>query len=73
MQGTKHIKPSQVKAIVEPASLSLSEKISDWYLLNLVLKNLDSVVVDQLLEEIFRSQEMSEPVDIDKETEEKQV
>ena len=73
MQGTKHIKPSQVKVIVEPASLSLSEKISDWYLLNLVLKNLDSVVVDQLLEEIFRSQEMSEPVDIDKETEEKQV
>ena len=52
LQGTKHLKPSQVKAILLPASLSWSERIADWFVINLVLKNLDSIVVD----EMFRSQ-----------------
>ena len=56
LQGTKHLKPNQVKAILLPASLSWSERIADWFVINLVLKNLDSIVVDQLLGEMFRSQ-----------------
>ena len=52
----RHLKPSQVKAILLPASLSWSERIADWFVINLVLKNLDSIVVDQLLGEMFRSQ-----------------
>ena len=69
MQGTKHLNPILVKAIVEPASLSWSEKIGDWFFLNLVLKNMDSVAVDQLIREMFRSQEIREENDIDEETE----
>ena len=71
LQGTKHLKPSQIKAILLPASLSWSENIADWFLLNLVLKNLDSVVVDQLLREIFRSQ--NESGGEEEETEEREV
>ena len=57
---------------MEPASLSWSEKVGDWYLLNLVLKNIDSVAVDQLIYELYMSQAIVQN-DMDEETEEKEV
>ena len=72
-QGTKHIKPNEIKAIVEPASLNWSEKIGDWYLLNLVLKNMDPVAVDQLIGEMIRNKSIRKEKDINEKTEEKEV
>lgn len=55
-KGGKSTKRSDVEAILEPPSLSWSERIGDWLVLYFVCKNLDTLTVNDLMRHLYKSE-----------------
>jgi hypothetical protein len=53
----KSAKRSDIEAILEPPSLSLIEKIGDWFVLHLIVKNLDVLTVNEIIKQLHKEQE----------------
>jgi len=58
-QGGRSCKRSDVEAILEPASLSWAAKIGDWLLLHLICKNLNVLLVNDLIRNLHKAEEGS--------------
>jgi uncharacterized protein YbcC (UPF0753/DUF2309 family) len=56
-QCGKSAKRSDIEAILEPTSLSLIEKIGDWFVLHLIVKNLDTLTVNDIIKQLHKEQE----------------
>ena len=56
-QCGKSAKRSHIEALLEPASLNLVEKIGDWFLLQLIVKNLDTLTVNDVILLLYLDQE----------------
>lgn len=59
VNGGKSCKRSDVEAILDTPSLSWSEKIGDWFLLQLICKNLNVLVVNDLIRHLHKAEEGS--------------
>lgn len=59
IHGGKSTKRSDVEAILEPQSLSWLEKIGDWFLLHMICKNLNVLVVNDLIRHLHKAEEGS--------------
>ncbi len=53
----KSAKRSDIEAILEPSSLNIIEKIGDWFLLHLIVKNLDTLTVNEVIKQLHKEQE----------------
>jgi hypothetical protein len=62
-QCGKSAKRSEIETILEPASLNLAEKIGDWFLLELIVKNLDTLTVNDVIKQLYMNQEGIKPTD----------
>ncbi len=56
MQGGRSTKYSDVEAILHPPSLSYFEKIGDWLVLYFICKNLDVLVINDLIRHLHKSE-----------------
>jgi hypothetical protein len=61
LQCGKSAKRSHIEALLEPASLNLVEKIGDWFLLQLIVKNLDTLTVNDVILLLYMDQEGIKP------------
>ena len=50
---------SDVEAILDPADQSYNEKLGDWFLLHLICKNLNVLLVNDLIRQLHKSEEGS--------------
>ena len=50
---------SDVEAILDPADQSYYEKLGDWFLLHLICKNLNVLLVNDLIRQLHKSEEGS--------------
>merc|ERR1711863_223193 len=57
IHGGKSCKRSDVEAILEPNSLSYTEKLGDWFLLHLICKNLNVLLVNDLIRALHKAEE----------------
>jgi len=57
IHGGKSCRRSDVEAILEPASLTFTEKLGDWFLLHLICKNLNVLLVNDLIRALHKSEE----------------
>jgi len=57
IHGGKSCRRSDVEAILEPASLSYTEKLGDWFLLHLICKNLNVLLVNDLIRHLHKAEE----------------
>jgi len=57
VHGGRSCKRSDVEAILDPSSLSWFEKIGDWFLLQLVCKNLNVLLVNDLIRHLHKAEE----------------
>jgi hypothetical protein len=57
VNGGRSCKRSDVEAILEPASLSYWEKLGDWFLLQLICKNLNVLLVNDLIKHLHKAEE----------------
>ena len=57
VHGGKSCRRSDVEAILEPASLTWFEKLGDWFLLHLVCKNLNVLLVNDLIRQLHKAEE----------------
>jgi len=57
IHGGKSCKRSDVEAILEPNSLSYTEKLGDWFLLHLICKNLNVLLVNDLIRHLHKAEE----------------
>merc|ERR1712142_942979 len=57
IHGGKSCKRSDVEAILEPNSLSYTEKLGDWFLLHLICKNLNVLLVNDLIRSLHKAEE----------------
>ncbi len=51
------MKRSDVETILDPASLSFTEKLGDWLVLHLVCKNLHPLIVNDLVKHLHKAVE----------------
>ena len=56
-QGTKKTKRSDVESILEPESLTFFEKLGDWVVIYLVVRNLNNLVVNDLLYQLHKEEQ----------------
>ena len=56
-QGTKKTKRSDVDAILEPESLNFFEKLGDWVVIYLVVRNLNNLVVNDLIHQLHKEEQ----------------
>jgi hypothetical protein len=47
-QGGKSVSRSDVETILEPMSLNALEKLGDWLVLYFIVRNLDTLTVNQV-------------------------
>lgn len=59
LQCGKSTKKEDVEAILDVKSLTFLEKIGDWFVLHLVVKNLDTLTVNELIEQLRKDQEVT--------------
>jgi hypothetical protein len=59
VHGGRSVRRSDVEAILDPASLSYGEKLGDWFLLHLVCKNLNVLLVNDLIKQLHKAEEGS--------------
>jgi len=59
VHGGRSCKRSDVEEILEPASYSYSEKLGDWFLLQLICKNLNVLLVNDLIKALHKAEEPS--------------
>jgi len=57
IHGGKSCRRSDVEAILEPASLTYTEKLGDWFLLHLICKNLNVLLVNDLIRHLHKAEE----------------
>merc|ERR1719334_670233 len=57
IHGGKSCRRSDVEAILDPASLSYTEKLGDWFLLHLICKNLNVLLVNDLIRHLHKAEE----------------
>lgn len=57
IHGGKSCRRSDVEAILEPASLTWFEKLGDWFLLHLICKNLNVLLVNDLIRQLHKAEE----------------
>merc|ERR1712083_1279257 len=57
IHGGKSCRRSDVEAILEPNSLSYTEKLGDWFLLHLICKNLNVLLVNDLIRALHKAEE----------------
>ena len=50
---------SDVEAILDPAHLNFYEKLGDWFLLHLIVKNLNVLLVNDLIRHLHKAEEGS--------------
>jgi hypothetical protein len=55
-RGGRSTNRSDVEAILDPPSLSWSEKLGDWLVLYLLCKNLDVLTVNDLIRHLYKSE-----------------
>ena len=53
-QGSKSTKRSEVEAIFELPSLNFFEKLGDWLVLHLVCKNLNELLINDLIKQLHK-------------------
>jgi len=56
-KGTKKTKRSDVESILEPESLTFFEKLGDWVVIYLVVRNLNNLVVNDLLYQLHKEEQ----------------
>lgn len=56
VNGGRSCKRSDVEAILDPVSLSWTEKIGDWFLLHLICKNLNVLLVNDLIKHLHKAE-----------------
>merc|ERR1711936_1236257 len=56
-KGTKKTKRSDVESILEPDSLNFFEKLGDWVLIYLVVRNLNNLVVNDLINALHKEEQ----------------
>merc|ERR1712129_513983 len=59
IHGGKSCRRSDVEAILDPADQSYTEKLGDWFLLHLICKNLNVLLVNDLIRQLHKSEEGS--------------
>jgi len=59
IHGGTSCRRSDVEAILEPASLTYFEKLGDWFLLQLICKNLNILLVNDLIRHLNKAEEGS--------------
>ena len=57
LQGTKKTKRSDVEAILEPESMNFFEKLGDWVVIYLVVRNLNNLVVNDLINQLHKQEQ----------------
>jgi len=55
--GGKSCKRSDVETILEPPSMNYLERLGDWFLLHLICKNLNVLLVNDLIRHLHKEQE----------------
>ena len=55
-KGGKSTKRADVEEILEPASLNFFERLGDWFLLHLVIKNLNPLLVNDLIKQLHKEE-----------------
>merc|ERR1711997_1423616 len=63
LHGGTSCRRSDVEAIVEPASLTYIEKMGDWFLLHLICKNLNILLVNDLIRHLHKANEGNANID----------
>jgi len=63
LHGGTSCRRSDVEAIVEPASLTYIEKLGDWFLLHLICKNLNILLVNDLIRHLHKANEGNANID----------
>ena len=53
-KGGKSTKRQEVEAILEPQSLNFFERLGDWLVLHLVCKNLNALLVNDLIKQLHK-------------------
>ena len=53
----KSTKQQDVETILDAKSLTFLEKIGDWFVLHLVVKNLDTLTINELIKQLHKDQE----------------
>ena len=53
-QGGKSTKRAEVEAILEPPSLNFFERLGDWLVLHLVCKNLNALLINDLIKQLHK-------------------
>jgi len=56
-KGTKKTKRSDVEAILEPESMNFFEKLGDWVVIYLVVRNLNNLVVNDLINQLHKQEQ----------------
>jgi len=56
-KGTKKTKRSDVESILEPDSLNFFEKLGDWVVIYLVVRNLNNLVVNDLVNALHKEEQ----------------
>merc|ERR1712001_505519 len=56
VKGGKSTKRADVEVILEPASLNFFERLGDWFLLHLVIKNLNPLLVNDLIKQLHKEE-----------------
>lgn len=57
VKGGKSMKRSDVETILEPNSLNAYEKIGDWLVLYFIVKNLDTLTINDLIRQLHKEEE----------------
>lgn len=56
VKGGKSTKRADVEEILEPASLNFFERLGDWFLLHLIIKNLNPLLVNDLIKQLHKEE-----------------
>lgn len=54
VKGGKSTKRAEIEAILEPQSLNFFERLGDWLVLHLVCKNLNALVINDLIRQLYK-------------------
>ena len=57
LQCGKSTKQQDVETILDAKSLTFLEKIGDWFVLHLVVKNLDTLTINERIKQLHKDQE----------------
>jgi len=54
VKGGKSTKRAEIEAILEPQSLNFFERLGDWLVLHLVCKNLNALLINDLIRQLYK-------------------